>query len=83
MLNKNDCVMIEKGIPLPKPRLSEITLPFRDMEVGDSILLPKRATSSTKCGGIAHAWGKKTGFKFATRNVQVDGLPRVRVWRIA
>ncbi len=81
-LNRKDCMMIEKDIPIPLPRNKAAALPFRSMEIGNSILLSEKIKSTAKSGGIVNSWRKKTGRKFTPRSVMVDGLPRVRVWRI-
>ena len=71
-----DELEIEKGIPVPEPRVWGITAALRKMDVGDSIFLRgKKANNITTIVGILT---KKTERKFVTRTA--DG--GVRVWRI-
>lgn len=70
---------IEKNIPIPQ-RLG-IQFNFREMEVGDSILIPCEPDSLEK-SRAASALGKfkkETGLKFVTRQMP-EGM---RIWRVA
>jgi len=65
---------INKGIPLPSVKGRPSPHPFRDMQVGDSIV------SDTPV--VTTKWQKLTGFKFATRRVTEHGFEKWRVWRV-
>ena len=69
---------IEKGVSLDECYDGgvRISWPWKDMEVGDSVLFgPELAyKAQTRC----HVHGKQSGMKFQTR--KVDG--GIRVWRI-
>lgn len=69
---------IDSHIPIPKRRRgggSEYN--FRDMKIGDSILL------RTSGFGLATHWKAATGFTFQSAIRPEDGGRRRRVWRIA
>lgn len=73
---------IEKGIPIPDPghwgRMNTrefISIPWAEMEVGDSVFAPTHLASGIKAGAATMA--KKLGVKFTTRTVPFG----VRVWR--
>lgn len=75
-------MIVEKGIPAPAVRPTHIgpKYPFREMDLGDSFLVPGSAERNR---ALATAWhfsrsklGK--GRKFATRKV-AEGY---RIWRI-
>jgi hypothetical protein len=68
-------IQIEKGIAIPMGK--NATYPFRQMEVGDSFLIPGKTTAQT--AGIVTSARMRTGWKFATRTTP-DG---VRIWRTA
>ncbi len=68
---------IDKGIPMPEPRLPNRHYPFNDMAIGDSIWVERERAESAKVCAIFH--GKRTGKRFAVR---ADGAGR-RIWRIA
>lgn len=67
---------IEKNIPVPDWRV-RARYPFKDMQVGDSFLIPQG--DRKKVYPAASAAGARHGKKFAVRKVD-DG---VRVWRVA
>lgn len=70
---------IEKGVPLPPKRTGRPgmeTYPFREMKVGDSILL------RTKTSAVQVTWAKATGWKFTVRRLPEDG-GKARIWRVA
>jgi hypothetical protein len=76
-------VKIEKGIPIPPPvkTKKESQYPFKEMEIGDSILAKGQETNgSCKAYGAAKSYGKKVGWKFIGRKV---GVGKIRIWRIA
>ena len=60
-----------KGIPLPVPRCK---FPWKEMQVGDSFLLPKGRN-----GNGIHTAGEAQGFKVSVRKEK----DRYRVFRIA
>jgi len=70
-------ITVDKGVPIPNfrtaPRKSKY--PWRDLEVGDSFLVPD--TTSERFGPQAREAGLRLGRKFTVRKVE-EG---VRVWR--
>jgi len=69
-------IKIEKGIPAPKANRGARTLyPWREMEVGDSFLIPF-ATDGKRRG--IYSCASRLGIKIATRTVEGG----VRIWRI-
>lgn len=66
---------IEKGVPMP-PRGYD--LPFEQMAVGDSFLLPK-AVSAGYCRQLINLAQKRLSRKFSLRRT-ADGY---RCWRIS
>lgn len=78
----SDVYNIEKGFPIPDPRRSWTKYKFREMEIGDSFLVPcsrfdlaKTMNSLTSCR--AH-WQRKLGWKFLMRT-RLNGI---RIWRV-
>lgn len=72
---------IETGIDLPPANTfqRQRKYPFRDMNVGDSILFtPEPLGVESKPAKAARVFAYRNGFKFAARTV--DG--GVRIWRI-
>lgn len=73
---------IEKGIPIPAPQTgrgrspNKYRYPYRDMEVGDSFLVPG-VLMSELTGMMSHAM-KATGFRLSARTAEGG----VRVWRV-
>jgi len=69
---------IDKGIPVPEPNVRGRTskYPFRQMEVGDSVFIPRMA--STISGLLSQA----KPMKFTTRTATEDGIKGTRVWRV-
>lgn len=81
-------MQIEKDIPPPVKNRSQhsrsamrpvgrITYPFKEMQVGDSILI-ENEPDWQKAVNAAFMWGKKFGVKFMSRRT-ADGM---RIWRI-
>lgn len=68
-LEVNSNSMIEKNIPPPVA----VNHPFKDMEVGDSVLVDEKARI------YAHRYGHSSGKKFTTRK---EG-GAFRVWRVS
>jgi hypothetical protein len=66
---------IEKGVPI-RGAAADV-YPFRDMEVGDSFLVP--SGSARQARNAAYMFGARNSVKFKSRAVS-GGL---RVWRIA
>ena len=67
---------IEKGVPLPAPRKKReegLTATMRNMEVGDSILVPQSRRSNV------YMVQKALGHKYTVRQVDKS---QVRIWRI-
>lgn len=87
-----DEITVDRGIPLPKknnarpyatkPHRVPHHYPWRTMHVGDSFLAPVDVSQQNMTRAAANR-GEITGQKFTTRKIQVDGVTRVRVWRIA
>lgn len=69
-------IKIDKGIPVPIPR-SHARYPFRQMEIGDSILMP---VSSRSAYQATRHWTASTGFKFTVKTVSEN---EARAWRTA
>jgi hypothetical protein len=67
---------IEKNIPVP----SKASLyPFRQMEIGDSFLVPADAITRARSALTAFR-SANDNFKFATRTLDGGAL---RIWRVA
>lgn len=79
---------IEKSIPAPQlgERASRFgrkpKYPFRDMAIGDSILVDGNSSAYTDCpaNNAAAQYAYKTGKKFTA---EAQGNGKVRIWRIA
>lgn len=76
---------IQKGLPVPKPNRGgpgtgrPAKYPFRQMEVGDSFLIPLRPNGDYMGLGTTVSYAtKQTGFKFTTRREPTG----TRVWRV-
>lgn len=76
-----DDIEIESDVPLMASHKNgrPASYPWREMQVGDSILIPAERTHPKHASKRAYAASKRTGYKFTCRT-QEDG---VRVWRIA
>lgn len=74
--------VIEKGVAMP-PRTGgrKQSLPFADMQVGDSFALPKSHKQATAVSGLAASWARtqKLPYKFAQRTIG----DTIRLWRVA
>lgn len=68
-------VKIDKGVPLPDHHLQ--VYPFKDMQVGDSFLLPK-GISSASVRTQASRNGRELGRTFSVRKTP-EGF---RCWRV-
>lgn len=73
-------IEIQKNVPIPSNRGRPIKYPLASMEVGDSFFVA--TTYRTALGAPAARCRKKTGFRFAIRAVEENGVKGVRVWRI-
>jgi hypothetical protein len=80
-------IAIEKGVPLPAPRVGRPTIyPFANMVAGDSffVTVPEadRKRLYTTLRTSVRDWRARHGGKFAIRTIKApeSGL---RVWRIA
>lgn len=70
-------IQIEANIPIPEDRT---TYPFRDMEMGDSILFKdEKQAASARVAAIRFAKVHRPGWTFSMRRVE-DGW---RLWRTA
>ena len=65
---------IERGMPIPSPRISRHGVKWSEMKVGDSRLFPTQEGARA-----AYAWGYKHNATFVTRKTE-EGY---RVWRTA
>lgn len=75
---------IDKSVPAPPPgKTGAIKYPFRDMEIGDSILVDGSSASKHVCRAYnaAKQLQKRTGgeFRFTARK---EGENKVRIWRV-
>jgi hypothetical protein len=70
-------MIIEKNIPIPGARSQNTIWPFRQMEVGDSVLVPEERADNARV--IASRVKKTDGFRFTSRKVEGG----TRIWRIA
>lgn len=68
---------IEKNIPLPKPRATNIKYPFGQMQKGDSFAV--KLEEYRRADRAARAYGWKHNMKFSVRKDE-DGVPRI--WRV-
>lgn len=70
-------IKVDKGISIPNPyRGREAVYPWKNMNIGDSILVP-----NLKIGSVASAagsYGRNHGVRFISRTVEGG----VRVWRV-
>ncbi len=66
-------MQIEKNIPIPA------TYPFKDMEVGDSFLVPEEVNRAAVTNS-ARRFGKNHGMEFTVRSISGG---RLRCWRTA
>jgi hypothetical protein len=68
---------ISKGYQLPSSTSQRGVpkFPFKDMDIGDSILVDKQSTPSARCS--AYNYSKISGYKFISR---ADGKS-TRFWR--
>ena len=92
MVNKNQAMIkIESGVPIPKkktgrrPKSEE--LPFADMKVGDSFLVPYPDGATEKKEQRIHQWVFGRVRAFESNNPSIDIVTRrvdggVRVWRV-
>lgn len=69
-------IVITKGLPTPRGRRAKY--PFRDMEIGDSFFAPGSSVI-----GIHGCARRHRPMRFTCRSVVEDGVPGIRVWRIA
>lgn len=66
-------IKIEKGIPIPEVGGPCIKYPFRQMEIGDSFVVPKGVRTSLSGNAI------RQGIQIKTKSISST---HVRVWRI-
>lgn len=74
---------IEKGVPLPtRPAKRNTRWPWRDMEVGDSVLVENTEADPQliyAARNSAHAYAANSTFKFRTSQI---GKSQMRIWRV-
>lgn len=72
-------IKIEKGVPVPPRRTRKgiSKYPFRQMEVGDSFLMPDYTV--VRAWGILGPYAKRLGQKYTVRTVEGGA----RVWRVS
>lgn len=68
---------VDKNIPIPADRRGKgrAKYPWRDMQVGDSFLVPKAINAIS---GTTSCAAKRLGFRFTLRTVEGG----TRIWRI-
>jgi hypothetical protein len=76
--HNEDCIVLDRGIPIPETRGRPSQYPWTKMDVGDSFLFPDERTRSVCYQNAANA-SKRLGRKFITRCTK-EGY---RCWRIA
>lgn len=69
---------IDKNVPMPKPRRPASKYPFKELDVGDSVLFSGSDHSGRFFLGALYRAQRETGRKFTTRKTP-EGF---RVWRI-
>jgi hypothetical protein len=72
----HETISITKGMPAPRGRRSKY--PFRDMDIGDSFFAPGSSVI-----GIHGCARRHRPMRFTCRSIVENGIPGVRVWRIA
>jgi hypothetical protein len=71
-------IKLDKNIPLLRdPRGSAVKYPWDEMEVGDSFFSPGRGAVGQ---GTIH--GRRHGRRYTSRQVEENGVPGVRMWRV-
>lgn len=77
-------IVIEKNVPLPsspKKAFQADTLPWKQMEIGDSFVLERNAT-----GGLKKSAFRATGIEILIKAILNDdpyANPSWRIWRIS
>lgn len=69
---------VEKNVPMPEERATRTLYPFRNMEVGDSFLVPQGAPQRVNAA-VYQENKKRDGVKYTQRKVEGG----VRVWRMS
>ena len=76
---------IDKGLPIPEPKISKLKYPFNKLAVGDRLLVewPKQRGLTRKghyerVRSAAHTWARNHGRQFSVRKLE-EG---VGVWRV-
>lgn len=75
---------IDRGVEIPAPNIhnrNSRIYPFREMEIGDSFLVPgneNKKALQARVGSAACYYGKRNNSRFVTRSVEGG----VRVWRV-
>lgn len=79
---------IEKGMPIPKPENPREKYPIRDLEIGDSFVVPlpsdpvEREAKTASVRSVTGYYKKKYGIRCATRLMRENGKRVIRVWRV-
>lgn len=72
-------IEIEKGVPIPKADVGrDAKYPFAQMEVGDSFVLKKDATTADRLNSSTKFRKKRYGEKYIQRSIGDE----IRVWRV-
>lgn len=70
-------MIIEKNVPVPTARSARAKYPFKEMDVGDSVLIPDESKAKAAVNA-AFMVGTRDGKKFTSRSTP-EG---VRIWRV-
>ena len=70
-------IKIDKGVPVPKRSDANIKLPWDQMKIGDSFLIPA-GIQQPRIGSMISKASKRLGWKFIQRKTE-EGI---RVWRV-
>ena len=74
---------IEKNVPAPKGHKGRDTkYPWADMQVGDSILIPKKSRSSAGSSSDYYSRTKENNEVKFTSRIEEEQPDMVRFWRI-
>jgi len=72
-------IEIEESVPIPRNQVGSPKYPFSKMKPGDSFLAAGDKRACVNVRNAAVNYGRRHGWKFATRMVRGTG---VRVWRV-
>lgn len=71
---------VDDHIPMPNNAGGRVRYPWKQMGIGQSFFVPNIPESTRR--GLPSA-ARYSGIKVVTRNVTENGVPGVRVWRVA